>query len=91
VSLFDWSNAKLELLKKLNIGVRNAKSCFLDIGKMSRSRVLMQPVLYLLLFWDSFCASNWATKELHDEPNNGVATSLLWWGLDSIVLCKFCC
>jgi hypothetical protein len=28
------------------IGVRNAKSRFLNIGEMSRSRVLMQPVLY---------------------------------------------
>jgi hypothetical protein len=28
------------------IGVRNAKSHFLDIGKMSRSRVLTQPVFF---------------------------------------------
>jgi hypothetical protein len=32
------------------IGVRNAKSRFLDIGKMSGSRVLMQPVLSICSF-----------------------------------------
>jgi hypothetical protein len=31
------------------IGVRNAKSRFLDIGKMSGSWVLTQPVLFELL------------------------------------------
>jgi hypothetical protein len=30
------------------IGVPNAKFCFLDIGKMSRSWVLMQPVLNII-------------------------------------------
>jgi hypothetical protein len=31
------------------IGVRNAKSHFIDIGEMSRSRVLTQPVLNNML------------------------------------------
>jgi hypothetical protein len=36
------------------IGVWNAKSHFLDVGKMSQSRVLMQPVLNDVLMVVSF-------------------------------------
>jgi hypothetical protein len=57
VSLFDWTNAELESLKKL---------------KMSNNKDTLLHQQYKHI---CYCFSDWAMKEHHDEPNDGVHQS----------------